>query len=199
MRFTAGERNGGSNFDFEGSHILSARTSIQASYSESIETSQGQILENLAALRRDPVTGQLPPFIPDDAFGLSEDTFMQRRFTLSLNGSRRRNAFGGQVFWEERDFEASGIVETVYGGSVNLSRQLRHRLNGGLTFSYQATDFGTPDERTEDEINASTSLSYQVRNDIQATVSYNLTLRKVNNAPDDLLENSVTVGLTKSF
>src|SRR5690606_31687847 len=42
MRFTAGERNGGSNFDFEGSHILSARTSIQATYRESIETSQGQ-------------------------------------------------------------------------------------------------------------------------------------------------------------
>ena len=30
-------------------------------------------------------------------------------------------------------------------------------------------------------------------------LTYNLTFRKVNNAPDDLLENSVTLGLTKTF
>ena len=57
----------------------------------------------------------------------------------------------------------------------------------------------TADEREEIDYGASTSLSYQVRNDIQATVSYNLTLTKVNNAPDDLMENSVLIGLTKSF
>lgn len=205
LRFTAGDRNGDTNFDFEGTHVLSPRTSIRASYSETIQTSQRQINQNLNFLAVNPVTGQFIdsrtglPFDTEDAFGLTENTFRQDRFTLSVSGTRRRNAFNAQLFWEERDTEATGIVETAYGGNIGLSRRIWPRLSGGLNFSYRTTDFGTPDERTEDEIGASTSLSYQVGNDVQATLSYNLTLRKVNNAPDDLMENSVTLGLTKSF
>jgi uncharacterized protein (PEP-CTERM system associated) len=205
LRFTTGERNGDTTYDFEGSHVLSPRTSIRASYSESIQTSQRQLSENLDFLAVDPLTGQFIdsrtglPFRTDDAFGLTENTFRQKRFTLGLSGSRRRNTFGAQLFWEERETEATGIVETGYGGNINLSRRMSPRLTGGLSLSYRTTDLGTVDERTEDEIGASTRLSYQVGNDVQATLSYNLTLRKVNNAPDDLMENSVTLGLTKSF
>ena len=55
------------------------------------------------------------------------------------------------------------------------------------------------DQREDIDYNGSTTLSYQVRNDIQATLSYDLTLTKVNNAPEDLLQNPVSVGLTKGF
>lgn len=205
LRFSTGERNGDTNYDFEGSHALSPRTSIRASYNETIQTSQGQIRDNLNNLGFDPVTGEpintqtRQPFGSDDAFGLTERTFRQKRFSLFLDGTRRRNTFNFGLFWEERETETTNTVETVIGGSAGLSRRLSTRLNGGLSFSYRATDFGTMDDRTEDEINASTSLSYQVRNDIAATLTYDLTLRKVNNGPDDLVENSVTLGLTKSF
>jgi hypothetical protein len=61
------------------------------------------------------------------------------------------------------------------------------------------TDFGTANRQENIDYTGGTRLSYQVRNDIQATMSYNLTLTKVNNVPGDLLENSVLIGLKKSF
>ena len=204
VRFTAGERNGDTNYDLEATHSLSSRTTINATYSESIQTSQQLIDNSLAFLGFDQNNQPIDirngaPFGSNDAFGLTERTFRQRVFDLSLNGTRRRNTFRLGFFWEERETESTATTETALGGNFNLSRELSPRLNGSLGFTYRATDFGTPDERTEDEINASTSLSYQVRNDIRATLTYDLTLRKVNNAPDDLMENSVTLGLTKSF
>ena len=205
LRFTTGKRNGETDYEFEGTHALSPRTSIRAAYSESIQTSQRLLTDNLNFLVVDPVTGQIVdsrtglPLNSDNGFGLAENSFRQKRATLTLNGSRRRNTFNVGLFWEERDTEATGIVETAYGGNFGVTRRIRPRLNGGLNFSYRATDFGTPDDRSQDEYGASTNLSYQVRNDIQATLTYNLTLRKGNNAPNDLMENSVTLALTKSF
>jgi len=82
---------------------------------------------------------------------------------------------------------------------LSVRRKLSTRLNGSVGIAAQKTDFGTANGREEIDYSGSTTLSYQVRNDIRATLSYNLTLTKVNNAPDDLLENSVSIGLTKSF
>lgn len=221
-RLTYGKRDGTNSFDFEGSHQVSTRTLITASYSESIETSQQQTIDDLSFLR--PATAAenaffgLPPgtltvdtrtntgLFPNEAnalinnaFGLEEDTFRQRSFRLTLSGSRRRNSFNAALLWEEREFEFTDRVETVYGGNFGISRPLNSRLNGNFSFSYTHTDSGDLIERSEDEISASTGLSYQVRNDIRANLTYNLTFQKVNNEPDDLMENSVTVGLTKSF
>lgn len=226
-RITYGKRNGTNSVDFSGSHQVSERTSLSATYSESIETTQQQTVDDLSNLVALPVGTQVnlpsgPAVVavpgvffntdtnslvtPGEAnalfanrFGLEEDTFRQRSFRLALNGSRRRNSFNAALLWEEREFEFTNRVETVYGGSFGVSRPLNRRLNGNFSFSYTHTDSGDLIERSEDEINASTGLSYQVRNDIRANLTYNLTFQKVNNAPDDLMENSVTVGLIKSF
>lgn len=209
-RLTYGKRDGTNSFDFEGSHQLSSRTSITATYSESIQTSQ-QLAANLITQQATDALGR-PLFFaatgdpvlqtvvdPNNLFGLEEDTFRQKIFRLNLTGSRRRNTFNAGLTWEEREFEFTDRVETVYGGNFAISRQLSQRLNGNLSFAYSHTDDGDVTERSEDEISGSTGLSYQVRNDIRANLTYNHTFRKVNNAPDDLMENSVTLGLTKTF
>lgn len=209
-RLTYGKRDGTTSFDFEGSHQLSSRTSITATYSESIETSQQLVANFTNFVRFDRATndfvrnpdGSVAIFQgidSNDPFGLEEDTFRQKAFRLNLTGSRRRNTFNAGLLWEEREFEFTDRVETAYGGNFSISRPLSRRLNGNLSFSYTHTDDGDITERSEDEISGSTGLSYQVRNDIRANLTYNLTFRKVNNAPDDLMENSVSLGLTKSF
>jgi uncharacterized protein (PEP-CTERM system associated) len=207
-RLTYGKRNGENSFDFEGSHQLSSRTAISASYNESIETSQQQVANLVNDFLRTPqgqiilLNGQPTPVTildPTNPFGLEEDTFRQRSFSLNLTGSRRRNTFSAGLFWKEREFEFTDRVETAYGGNFSLTRQMSRRLDGFLNFAYTHTDNGDTIERSEDDISGSTGLSYQVRNDIRANLTYNLTFRKVNNAPDDLMENSVTLGLTKTF
>jgi uncharacterized protein (PEP-CTERM system associated) len=210
LQFSYGDRNGDSNISASASHRLSARTSVIASFNESIQTSQSLIAQQLLNLTTDPNAGGVPvlvngsplldPVSGDPVFGvtstqlgLSESTFRQQIFRLNFNGTRQRNTFNGGGFWEERVTESTGIKETNYGGNLSVRRRLSSRLNGNVGIAVQKTDFGTADKREEIDYNGSTSLSYQVRNDIH------LTLTKVNNAPDDLLENSVSVGLTKSF
>lgn len=210
LEFSGGFRNDNTNFSLNASHNLSSRTSITANYSDSIETSQSQISNGNSFLGAlifgpnpedvfffDTRTG-LPP-TNDTFFGLSESTFRQRRFQLNLSGSRKRNTFNGGIFLEQRDTSSTGITENVYGGNFSLSRRITPRLNGTIGLSAAYTDFGTADQREELDYRATTSLSYQVRNDLQARLTYNLTLTKVNNAPDDVMENSVSLGLTKSF
>jgi len=139
--------------------------------------------------------------VADNTFGLEEEAFRRKRFTLSMAGSRERNSFSVSAFWEERDFEATNTVETSFGTTVGLSRRITPRTSGNINLSYQNTDLGTADDSTENQFDSSVGFSYQVGKDIQATLTYNFTLRKVNNAaePEDTYENSVTLGLTKSF
>jgi hypothetical protein len=191
LQFSYGDRFDDTNISANASHRISERTSVTASFTESIQTSQSLIAQELSA------TGPTPG--PQTGFGFSESTFRQKVFRLGLSGTRRRNTFDGGGFWEERKTESTGIKEVNYGGNLSVSRSLSSRLNGSIGIAVQTTDFGTADNREEIDYNGSTTLSYQVRNDMQATLSYNLTLTKVNNAPNDLLENSVSIGLTKSF
>lgn len=211
LQFSYGDRNDDKNISASAVHRISSRTSVSASYDESIQTSQRLIAQQVTSLTTDAtVPGAVPvPFttpggdplfaFPDSRLGLTESTFRQKIFRLNFSGSRRRNTFRGGGFWEQRNTESTGIKEKSYGGNISVSRQLSTRLNGSVGVAVQKTDFGTPDNREEIDYNGSTTLSYQVRKDIQATLSYNLTLTKVNNAPEDLLENSVSIGLTKSF
>lgn len=211
LQFSYGDRFGDRNISASVNHRLSVRTSVSASYTESIQTSQSLIAQQVTSLTTDPTTpGAVPiPFttpggdplfaFPDTQLGLTESTFRQKIFRLGFNGTRRRNSFNGGGFWEERKTESTDITEKAIGGNVAVSRRLNPRLNGSVGISVRMTDFGTPNGREEIDYGGSTSLSYQVRNDIQARLTYNLTLTKVNNAPDDLMENSVSLGLTKSF
>ena len=186
LQFSYGDRNGQRDISFTAGHRISERTSVDATYSEAIQTSQ-QLLD--PALPAAALTG----------FGLSESTFLQKVFRLNFSGSRRRNTFSGGAFWEQRDTESTGVRAINYGGNIGLTRRLSSRLDGSVGLGVQTTDFGTADDREDIDYSASTSLNYQVSNDIQATLAYNLTLTKVNNAPDDLLENAVSIGLTKNF
>jgi uncharacterized protein (PEP-CTERM system associated) len=206
LQFSYGDRNEEREISASASHKLSSRTSINASFSESIETSQSLIAQAVTGLTNDPnVPGAVPIpgtslfTFPASRLGLSESTFRQQIFLLGFNGTRGRNSFFGSASWEKRDTESTGVTEKSMGGSVSVSRQLSNRLSGSVGIGVRATDFGTTDEREDMDYTGSTSVSYQVRKDIQATLTYNLTLTKVNNAPDDLLENSVALGLTKSF
>ena len=206
LQFSYGERNDEREVGAEASYRLSERTSVNASFSESIQTSQDLIANALRFLAVDTNNNLIDtrtggPATADTifGFGLDENTFRQQLFRLGFSGTRRRNSFFGSAFWEKRDTEATDVTEKSFGGNFSVTRDLSPRLRGSVGVAVQTTDFGTTDDREEIDYSASTSLSYQVRNDIRATVSYNLTLTKVNNAPDDLMENSVAIGLTKSF
>lgn len=215
--FSGGLRDDNTNFSLDASHSLSSRTTISASYSDEITTSQRLFAQQVAGFTTDPSVPGAVPFVvgglqaidtttndpififPSAEFGLNDSTFRQRVARVTISGSRRRNTFSGSAFWEQRDTDSTGITETQYGGDFRISRRITPRLDGTVSLGATFTDEGTADNREEIDYDGSLSLSYQVRNDIRATLTYNLTLTKVNNAPDDVLENAVSLGLSKSF
>jgi uncharacterized protein (PEP-CTERM system associated) len=205
VRLTVGERDGGTTVDFESSYRLSARTALTASYNEELQTSQQQISDNLSFLAVGP-DGTLidsrtgAAFVPgDDNFGLQDETFRQRVFTLRLSGTRRRNTFSGVVRWESRETEATGVTETVLSTDLLLNRRISERASGGFGIGYAVTDFGTDNQAEEHEVTFSLNYGYQILQDAQLSLTYNLTLRNVNNQDGDFYENAVTAGLTKRF
>ena len=205
FKATTGERDGGSTTNVEATHRLSSRTSITASYNENLQTSQQQISQSLNFLTLD-ANGVLIdsrtglPFVPGTTdFGLQNTTFRQQVFRLGMSGSRRRNTFSGGINWEKRNTEATGIIETVVGGNLQFTRQLTHLSSGTLSLGYRKHNYGTTDGRKDDEISGSFSYAYQIFKDVDARLTYNLTLTKSSVSTNDLKENSFTLALVKRF
>lgn len=204
--FTYGLENDTQTIDFNASHRLSERTSLTASFNESLQTSQNQIAQDLSFLIVDPVTGQLINSQTGEVFdgsssnlGLQEETFREESFQLTLSGSRRLLSFSADVFWNRRKTESTSVSESSYGANIDLNKPLNPRLSSSLGLGYEFTDFGTDDQRTQTQTSLNARLSYQLASDISLSFSYILTMRRVNNADEDLTENSVTVGLSKRF
>jgi uncharacterized protein (PEP-CTERM system associated) len=140
------------------------------------------------------------PFVPSDSdFGLQDPTFRQQVFQLRATGSRRRNDFSGGLVWEKRNTEATGVIESIVGGDVALTRRMSRRSSGSISFGYRATDFGTADSRKDDEITAALSYRYDIFKDVEGSLTYNLTRRNSNVADEDFVENVISIRLNKRF
>ncbi len=205
LRATFGRRFDDDNFAFDLSHQLSSRTRITANYSESLESSQRLVARDLGFVGTD-VDGNLIdlrtglPFNPGtDAFGLQTETFRQKRFFTSLNGSRKRNRFNVAAFWEERKTDGTGTDDTVYGIAGNLSRTLSRRTTGSVRLTYRRTKFEGGEDRTDDFYAVTGNLSYQIFRNTSAVLSYSRTQRNSDADVNDLTENAVVLRLRREF
>jgi uncharacterized protein (PEP-CTERM system associated) len=190
---------------FQGDHKFGASTNVSVSYSTTLTNSQQLLGSQLASTQTgeggviiDPATGQ--PFLAgDSAFGLTDNTFKQQRFQASISSSRRRNTYGADAFLETRETDATGSDETVFGGSLRYSRTHTRKANSSLSLTYQNSDFGTADGREDDYFTASASFNYRIFTDFNGSVSYNFSKRSSSVESNDLMSNSLTVSLQKTF
>ena len=134
-----------------------------------------------------------------DAFGLQTDTFRQKRFFTSLNGSRKRNRFNVAAFWEERKTDGTGTDDTVYGIAGNLSRTLSRRTTGSVRLTYRRTKFEGGEDRTDDFYAVTGNLSYQIFRNTSAVLSYSYTQRDSDADANDVTENAVVLRLRREF
>jgi uncharacterized protein (PEP-CTERM system associated) len=206
IQATTGDRDDTRTTNVSATHRLSSRTSITASYNESLQTSAQQISQSLNFLTLDPNTGVLidsrtgQPFVPGSTeFGLQKSTFRQHQLQIRFSGSRRRNSFSGGITWEKRNTESTGVTETVAGMDMQFTRQLTHISSATASISYRKHEYGTADGRKDDEIGGSLSYAYQLLKDVDARMTYNLTLIRSSVSVNDLKENSFTLALVKRF
>lgn len=206
FRVTVGKRNEDRNINVQARHQLSSRTAVNATFSETLQTTALQLSQDLSFIVVDPATGGLidsrtgQPFVAGDrAFGLDNETFRQRRLSIGWSGSRRRTSFGGDIFYEKREFEVQNRTEVAFGAGVRLGRQHTQRLSTSFTLNYRRLDPDRAPNQVENEGSVGASLSYRLSQTAVASMGYNFTLRRINNSADDFHENAVTVGLRKTF
>ncbi len=202
---TYNDRYDDTSVGVDASYLLGSSTRISLTYSESIQTTEGQLSQDLefvgvddSGTLIDTRTG-LPFSAGDPAFGLTTNAFRQKRLSLSLSGSRRRNTFSLQGFRETRETDATGTEETSFGVTVGFSRRLSRRADTSLGVSYRNTDFGTADGREDDFYSVSAGFTYRISQGLNGALSYNLTKRDSTTGGNDLTENAVTVRVQKTF
>ncbi len=206
LGFTYGSQNNSTTINFNATHRLSERTRLTASFSQVLQTTQSQISDALANAVVDPLTGEIVDAatgLPIDGsssnLGIEENTFRSDTLQISVNGSRRLTTFGLSASWNRRNTEATGITATSLTAGMTLGRTFNSRTSGNFGISLEQNDFGTDDGRVSRQLGLRAGLSYRLMADVSLTFSYNLTRRTVKNADEDLLENAVNMGFSKSF
>ena len=205
LQFTVGDRFDTTTFGLDASYRLSSRTSMSATYSESITTSQEQLNEDLSFLVSDGAGGFIDSrtglaFDPANAtFGFQTTLFRQRVFNFQMSTSRRRGSYSAGINWERRKTDTTGILDRVVGLNLSASRSLSPRLSASATGSFSFHDFGTADQREDKTFSFNATLSYVLMKDTSTSLSYTRSQTHSNIGSNNFRENTVTVNLSRTF
>lgn len=204
LQATYGRRDDDESLDASLDYRLGAKTSIRASYSESLETSQGRAASTLGDIGLDPDTGEPiddgtgEPFEGDlGPFTFDDETTRTRTFRTSASHQSGRNAFNvfGLVGMSEGGSDGD---EDFYSATISWTRTLSPELSLTTRGSYDRSEFDE-DNREDDTYRASLGLSYQLAPNAQASLSYDFQNRDSTEEDEDFYENAVTLSFSISF
>ena len=146
-------RFGIDGFNFNGHYDIGPKLRALASYSQTVQTGQSQIANNLnnQGLSQSGVivnTQTGLPFTAGNGFGgiagsplgISSQAFVDKVFSSTLQMTSGRNTYIGTAFYERQIFEMPSGANTSYGGTVGWSRQLWPLLSSNLYTSVGQTD-----------------------------------------------------------
>lgn len=203
LQATYGRRDDSDSLDASLRYRLGGKTTVNASYSEALETSQQRAISNLGRLVLNPETGELEddttgePFDEDDPFTFENETTRTRTLRLGADHRSGRNTF-----------RLSGLGGTSEGGSEGDEEFYQARLTWGralstdLSFtsgaSYQRSDF-QDENRTDDTYSLNMGLGYRLSSDARASLSYNFQNRDSTDDDESFFENAVTLGISIAF
>jgi uncharacterized protein (PEP-CTERM system associated) len=187
-------------------YVIGPRTWLDASYSESIETSNTLFADNLEFLTRDEFGNYVDSrtarlfSLDDTGFGLEENAFRLRVFDLGLHLVRGRNTFDLVAYHERRDTDETDGEETALGGALNWQRQISPLSRLDFTARYRRTEF---DDGSQDDtvrlIGAGASLIHSLSENLDAVLAVNYLRQLADEREDEFSEAVVSIGLTKSF
>jgi len=204
LEATYGRRDDDESLDASLRYRLGPKTTLNASYSEALQTSQGRAISNLGQLSFDPETGQLidertgQPFTGDlDPFSFVDGTTRTRTLRLGAVHHRGRDIFSlsGSAGTSEGDTEED---EEFYGATLSWSRRLSSDLSLTSSAGYERNDFQDED-RTDDNYSFDLGLNYRLASDVSAIMRYDFDFQDSTDDDESYYENAVTIGLRISF
>ena len=205
LEATYGKRFFGDRYFFDLSHE-SRRTRWRITYDEAPYTPrQAQIAEAVAAGGGaipviDPVTG-LPTVSGAGIPTLSDEVYVQRRLSGGLVVEAGRNDFDILVFQEQRDYQATGARNDLWGANIlwtrNISRLTYLDLSAGWTS--EETNSGEVDERKDDLLGLHVGLRRELGRHLTSTIEYRRVERSSTDPTADLVENRISAGIRLVF
>jgi len=198
------------------SYKITERLSLDASYTETLQTSESQRARNLDFLTVD----QFGNFVDartaqafqlnNNNFNLNDNVVRRQSGSVRLNLQSGRDTFGTDFTHEISTTDATGIAQTSYGFAGNWSRVISdvNRLN--LTLRFRNTDQGTTPSRSDNTENVNASFSHNFTPTLSGVLTYSLIARQASGATPaagtetaintgSIVENLFTIGLRKTF
>ena len=207
-----GHRNGGTDYAFSARYDLGAQTHLNASYTQTVETTQSLIAANLNGLvvgpggvLINPKTG-LPvvpgnnPFGPGVVpFSITNGSFLDKRFQLDASATRGRNTYSLLAYADQQSEQVNAANERAIGGSFTWSRQLWPRLTSNFSATYANIGFLDGSGRNDNYYSASASLVYTLARDATAQISFVRSDRVSSQTQNNLVDDLITFSVQKRF
>lgn len=208
LQATYGERYDEQNINASLDYKFSERTTLSASYTQTLTTQQELLLNDLSFIGFDDEgnlidtrTG-LPITTTESLFGLSDQTFRQDVFSARFSTSRRRDTYSVDASYEVRESGAGDSSTEVKSISATWGHSLTRSMSMDLTASYDNIDFGgsgTSSGRVDDLYTFQASLSEQLAETVSASANYTFRHLDSGVSGGNATENAIVFTLSKTF
>ena len=188
MQATYGRRDDDDNLDASLRYQVGPKTEVHASYTESLESSQGRAISGLGQPDNDP---------DPDPFSFDDETTRTRIVILRGSHNNGQDTFGLSGLAGKSDGGTDGD-EDFYNATITWRRALGRDLSLDTSAGYDYSDF-KEDDRRDDTYRVNLGLTYRLYSNAQAFASYGFEKRDSSRSDDSYYENAATVGLSLSF
>lgn len=195
LEATYGHRNDDDSLDASLAYQVGPKTSLTASYAETLETGQGRAESGLRRVIIDPDTGE--PVVEEDPFTFDDETTRTRTLRLGVTHEDGNSTLGLFALKGDNEGGSEGD-EDFYSARITWSRVLSEELSFNASASYEHSKFDEED-RTDDTYLLNTSLGYRLSSYARAFMSYSFQTRDSTDHDESFTENAVTIGVSASY
>lgn len=167
LSFRYGNRYDGNTFSLDASYKITAKSGINLSYTDRIQTFQSFVFED----NNDVITD----LSLNNDF-ISGDLNRRKEWRLSLSGIRGRTSYNAILFNFKNRSDNAVFDEKRYGATISIDRKLNQRLNINGSFTYNLSQFAS--DNTDDKFwSTSFKMNYQISKSLEGFLEYTHTDR----------------------
>jgi len=162
LSFRYGNQFNGNTFSLNAQYKITAKNTMNLSYTDTIQTFQSFAFDNNSAVNIDPSL--------NSGF-ISGDLTRRKNWTLALSGERGRTTYSASAFYNKYNSDNRALDEKRYGGAISILRNLNQRLSVSGGFTYNLSRF-LSDNIADKFWSASVNMNYQISKSLAGTLGY---------------------------
>ncbi len=162
ISFRYGNQYDGDTFSLNAQYKITAKNSINLSYTDRIQTFQSFAFNDNSAVNVD---------LPSNSNFISGDLTRRKEWKLAIGGTRGRTSYSASAFYSKYKSDRTTLDEERYGGGISIVRNLNSRLNVSGGFSYNLSEFSS-DSIRDKFWSAFATVNYQISKSLTGSLAY---------------------------